>query len=227
MKACYAAVAALVFLWIAIPTGLDRCAIAPPAAVFVTKQGAAELRDEFLKGRIGVLQRSYADQFKIGAFRILSGKPLTAEEADSLYPDPPSQPYDPRDFPEDAWLAARQDVPGLPRLEDAFATASQTLGALASAWGFDSQKMRNGPAHRTEYSPTARPASRPSRSPHPMKWIRGWPRIADTRSLPPGSTPETCARHRSYFATLPPRRIRPGGTSLLILRPERSCERDL
>jgi tetratricopeptide (TPR) repeat protein len=160
MKACYAAAAALGFLAIAVPTGLDSCAIAPPEPVFATRQGPADLQGEFLKGRIGVLQRSYKEIYLIGAFRALSGAPLTEQEADSLYPDAPQGGIgqSPGSAAE-SWLAARQHVQGLPampRVEvyktvnlpglqysfancqaNAFEKAVETLSSLAADWGFD------------------------------------------------------------------------------------------
>jgi hypothetical protein len=162
MKARYAAAAAAGFLAIAVPTGLDSCAIGPPAAIFATSQGPAD-RGQFLKGRIGVLQRSYQKKYLIGAFRILSGAPLTEEEADTLFDWPRDGGVGyPTPVGPEGWLATRQLVRGLqalPRLEayktvnrsgiqysflnclsDAFQTAAGTLTTLATEWGFDNPK---------------------------------------------------------------------------------------
>src|SRR5437870_2617202 len=66
-------------LVISVPSGLDSCAIAPPEPVFATSQRPADV-DQFLKGKVGILQRSYGQNYLIGAFRILSGVPLTGAE---------------------------------------------------------------------------------------------------------------------------------------------------
>ena len=91
MKARYAVAAALGFMTIAVPTGLDSCGIAPPTAVFATLKGPADFSGQFLKGRIGVLRRSYKEKYLIAAFRILSGAPLTEERAATLLTKPPWQ----------------------------------------------------------------------------------------------------------------------------------------
>jgi hypothetical protein len=66
----------------AVPEGLDSCAISGPSPVFSTSQGPADL-NQFLAGRIGVLPR-VRQRHLIGAFRMLSGLPLSAEETQSL-----------------------------------------------------------------------------------------------------------------------------------------------
>ena len=55
-------------LAITVPSGLDSCSIAPNEPVFATSQRPADL-SQFLKGRLGILQRSYRQNYLIGAFR--------------------------------------------------------------------------------------------------------------------------------------------------------------
>jgi len=85
MKLWQGAVSFVVLLLIAIPSGLDSCAIAPPTQVFSTKQMPADLRNEFLKGKLGVLRPTFRMEYLIGAFRILAGVPLTDTEVETLY----------------------------------------------------------------------------------------------------------------------------------------------
>src|SRR5436309_152939 len=90
-------------LLIATPSGVDSCGIAAPGPVFATRQRPADLK-AFLDGKVGALQRSYGQRYLIGAFRILSGLPLTAAEAKTLYQFPDSGNYDPGAFSGlDAW----------------------------------------------------------------------------------------------------------------------------
>src|SRR5579864_2463504 len=146
-------------LVISIPSGLDSCAIAPPDPVFATTQRPADL-GQFLKGRLGILQRSYRQNYLIGAFRILSGAPLTEAEIQSLYGPPSSSMGSPYAKPNlDGWIAARGTVTGLgpgPTLnaytyktvsigglvysfanchEDAFLKATETFQNLEMKWG--------------------------------------------------------------------------------------------
>ena len=78
-------------LAIAVPSGLDSCSIAPPEPVFATSQRPADT-GQFLKGKVGILQRSYRQTYLIGAFRILSSVPLTEAEIQSLYGPPAGSP---------------------------------------------------------------------------------------------------------------------------------------
>jgi hypothetical protein len=145
-------------LAISAPSGLDSCAISGPSPVFATSQRPANLQKEFLKGRIGVLRRTYGQRYLIGAFRILSGSPLTQAEVESLYGSPSANAYPPFASPGlDKWIAARNALPGLetsPRVDhyktvtmngllysfvncqqDAFFTAAATLANLSRTWG--------------------------------------------------------------------------------------------
>jgi len=144
-------------LAIAVPEGLDSCGPMPSSAVFVATQRPANIRGEFLKGRVGVLLRSFEPIYRIGAFRILSGVPLNDEEVGALYPEnpPSSEMTDPLDR-IGAWWNAKGNVlrAGDPPIEtykqvntnglvysfincnkDAFETAAKTLEELKTKWG--------------------------------------------------------------------------------------------
>jgi hypothetical protein len=84
MKALHLTAVIAAILFFAIPEGLDSCGIGAPLPVFVTLEGPADVA-QFLKGKLGVLRRSYHPRHLIGAFRVLSGLPLTDGEIDSLY----------------------------------------------------------------------------------------------------------------------------------------------
>lgn len=146
-------------LLIAGRSGLDSCSIAPNEPVFATSQRPADL-DQFLKGRLGILQRSYRQNYLIGAFRILSGLPLTKGEIQSLYGPPSGGLGSPYAKPNlDGWIATRATLRGLgagltlnaytyktvsisglvysfPNChEDAFLKATETFQDLAMRWG--------------------------------------------------------------------------------------------
>ena len=72
-------------LLLAFPTGSDSCGISPPVPVFSAAQGPANLDSEFLKGKVGVVRPSFGRRYLIGAYRMLSGKPLSAAESDALF----------------------------------------------------------------------------------------------------------------------------------------------
>ena len=141
-------------------SGLDSCGMAPVRAAFATSRGPADLWNQFLKGKVGVLQRSYHQRYLFGAYRLLSGVPLTETEANSLYPLPPTSGVPPDGTPGlDGWIAMRNAMPGLDAPtnpnpykevtqdgllysfanchEDAFSTASETLAELRAKWGDD------------------------------------------------------------------------------------------
>ena len=157
MKPVYGAILVALLLILAAPSGLDSCAIAPPAAVFVAHKRPAD-REAFLAGRVPVLQRSYSGPDLIAAFRVLSGKPLTEAEVASLYPAPESEhAYSAPEPVAQPWVQFRENVPGvlpLARLEpyrtistnggmqtflncqrDAFLRAVDTLDELMTKWG--------------------------------------------------------------------------------------------
>jgi hypothetical protein len=141
----------------AVPEGLDSCGIAPPSPVFSVSQGPANFEGEFLKGKLGVLQRTFHQRYLIGAFRILKGLPLTEEEIGSMYPPPAKTHVPPDPTPGyDAWNEVREKFNGPPKApsdpyraimnrgslyeltnchDDAYAKAADTLVDLQQRWG--------------------------------------------------------------------------------------------
>ena len=69
------------------PIVVDSCGISPPIPIFVTRTRPAEVANQFAKGRLGILQPTFEPAYLIGAFRHLSGKPLTAAEMAAIYPN--------------------------------------------------------------------------------------------------------------------------------------------
>lgn len=156
MKALHATVALAAILFFATPAGLDSCGIAAPLPVFAPLEGPGDVSG-FLKGKLGVLRRTFQPRHLIGAFRVLSGIPLTQSEVDSLYQQSgdSSEPYSGASL--NAWMDARRAVPRLGPAaaidpskkisadgflmyfmnckQDAFATATATLAELNQAWG--------------------------------------------------------------------------------------------
>jgi len=145
-----------------IPVGVDSCAISPPVALFSTKKRPADVHGEFLRGKLGVLQYTYSKRDKIAAYRILSGRPLTAAEEADFYPQlkTPEQEQYPSNASA-AWVVARGRLSGLTSpslslyksrpvtyqhyrncLEHAFDHARQTLEARAKQWGLASEKVK-------------------------------------------------------------------------------------
>ncbi|HEY3743729.1 MAG TPA: hypothetical protein VGL53_27985, partial [Bryobacteraceae bacterium] len=151
-------------LLITFPSALDSCAIAPPAPIFETVKRPADVSGEFLRGRLGVVRTSWEPIYLIGAFRILSGRPLTKVEMDALYPPTPDRDdryYGARAGIRDqtqAWESRRQGLSNEPAKHvavqpykrsdakgyvsaflncnaDAFETAGATLQALQEEWG--------------------------------------------------------------------------------------------
>lgn len=88
MKGLSLGIALVGALFLAFPTASDSCSISPAVPVFTTRQRPANLASEFLQGKVGVIQPGYGRRYLVGAYRILSGKPLSAAEADALYPPP-------------------------------------------------------------------------------------------------------------------------------------------
>ena len=160
MKALQATALIAAILFFATPEGLDSCGIGAPLPVFVTTEGPPDV-NQFLKGKLGVLRQTYQPRHLIGAFRVLSGIPLTKGEMASLYEETPGTgaPY-PSSM--DLWIVARRAVPGLGAApdvnpykmfhgvsysflncnKDAFATATATLAELNQAWGSGDPRTR-------------------------------------------------------------------------------------
>jgi hypothetical protein len=141
------------------PTGSDSCGIAPPVPVFATVQRPADV-DAFVKGRIGVIRPSYRRRYLIGAYRVLSGKPLSPTDAQALYEGKaPGQPS----FSDLKWPDIRKKMGasgplflGTYRnksdggsfvsypncLDDAFDSAVKTFNARTAQWGANDERLR-------------------------------------------------------------------------------------
>lgn len=144
-----------------IPMGLDSCAIAPPMPLFSTKKRPADVRGEFLRGKLGVIQYDYRKRDLIAAYRILTGRPLTPAEESEFYPV--RQSPEPEQYPSKAaaaWAHANHAISGSrpsiqlyklrrPKfqyyrncLEDAFDQARRTLEARVKLWGESSDLLK-------------------------------------------------------------------------------------
>lgn len=75
-----------VWYLLGVPVILDSCGMGPPVPTFVAAKRPADIDGQFLKGRLGVVHGEWETRYLIGAFRMLSGKPLTANESAALYP---------------------------------------------------------------------------------------------------------------------------------------------
>jgi hypothetical protein len=149
---------------LAIPTGLDSCAVAGPDPVFSTQQRPADA-GAFLSGRLGVIRPTYKRLYLIAAYRTLSGTPLSAPASQSLQKlEKRANTADDADTARNAWTDARNKVPGpqvtgylntyrnksggggevyYPNcLSDAFKTARATLDARIRKWGPESAQVR-------------------------------------------------------------------------------------
>ncbi|HXA49595.1 MAG TPA: hypothetical protein VNV86_04795, partial [Candidatus Acidoferrum sp.] len=87
MRALYGLAMIAMLLVLAVPSGLDSCAISPLVAVFVASRGPAD-RGEFLRGKVPAVLGSYSQRDLVAAFRVLSGAPLSEAEVAALYPKP-------------------------------------------------------------------------------------------------------------------------------------------
>lgn len=156
MKTWRVALLAAGALLICVPEGSDSCGIAPPTPVFAVSQGPADFEGEFLKGKLGVLQRTFQQRYLIAAFRTLSGVPLTEQELGSMFPVPPKTHVLHDGTPGyDRWNAARKGFgnsrpPGDPYrmvrepgflysyencYNDAYDKAANMLVDLEAQWG--------------------------------------------------------------------------------------------
>ena len=88
MKHLLATLFALILLMIGFPIVLDSCASPPAFPVFAALRRPANVRGEFLRGRVGVVRGGWRPVYLIGAYRMLSGRPLTETERRALYPSP-------------------------------------------------------------------------------------------------------------------------------------------
>ena len=158
-------------LFLAFPVVLDSCAIGPPTPIFVTLKRPADVEGQFLKGRVGVVRPSLDPRYLIGAFRILSGRPLTRTEADALYTPTPDRNgryrlewANGRGVDPSAWAArrlalaadggSRPAIQGYKNTEaigmigsflncnhDAYGTAAATLQSLEDLWGLQDGRL--------------------------------------------------------------------------------------
>jgi hypothetical protein len=168
MRALYGLAMVTLLFVLAVPSGLDSCAIAPPAPVFTAKHRPADVQ-AFVKGHPGVVQGPMQRRYLIGAYRMLAGVPLSDREAAALYPGKkPSVAASPEQSenwsPVRRWLEARTRIPAttnidsLPTnryrttadafvsydncLDDAFTSAKRTLEARAKLWGDGSSNLK-------------------------------------------------------------------------------------
>lgn len=148
---------------IAIPEGLDSCAIAPPAPLFVAKKRPGNLYGEFLKGRIGVVQEGWGTVDLVAAFRMLSGRPLVEDEVANLYPRTRDAQVDGSSYfsAMNNWMDTRRQIFGdravymmnlkssanhasyVNCLGSAFSTAAITLAQRAQTWGPGSANLKS------------------------------------------------------------------------------------
>lgn len=85
MKLWKAAIIVAAVLLMVTPEGLDSCGIGPQQFVFAASSAPADPA-AFRNGKVGVVRRSYRGQYLLAAYRILSGVPLTDQEARALIP---------------------------------------------------------------------------------------------------------------------------------------------
>jgi hypothetical protein len=166
MKIRYA-LALFAAMLLALPTGLDSCSIAPPEPLFSTTRRPADIRNEFVKGKIGVIQPSFELRFLIGAYRLLSGGTFSEEEIEQIYAGAQPSPavFSPARSALGSWTTARSRVTGVKPvsiwnvyrtqnsngafssyqncLDSAFHMAARTLEQRADKWGSDSPKLRD------------------------------------------------------------------------------------
>jgi hypothetical protein len=172
MKIKYLLAVVAVILLFATPTALDSCAIAAPEPVFMTVHRPADPDGEFMKGKIGVIVPAFDRTYLIAAYRYLSGRTITAHDADAFRDAAPQPLVSVFPIGSSSWDAARKALPGaLPTsylsvykqragptyqqdyrncLDDAFLTAASTLQDRASRWGTDSANLREWLAAQDE-----------------------------------------------------------------------------
>jgi hypothetical protein len=163
MRVRYIAVALAAIFFLASPTAVDSCAIGPRVPVFTTRRGPADPRGEFFQGRIGVLVPSFDRLYLIAAYRYLSGRTFSNEEADAFLTPVQADAGNPYPGGLGQWAQARRIVPGTASLfisvsksktngtsffsyqnclDDAFVRAGATLHDLADRWGAGSPEVR-------------------------------------------------------------------------------------
>ncbi|MFN2531273.1 MAG: hypothetical protein ABR555_08250 [Pyrinomonadaceae bacterium] len=156
-----------IFVW---PTTLSlACGPFTLEAIFIHTMHPAYPLERFAKGKLGVLQPTYARSYLYVAYRSLNDTPFNDEEVRSLA----ELWHDRLDLGRDlgeadwikSWVTARQKVPGLPEIkeidvyrhrdksdewetyinctQDAFATAASTLDARIAKYGNDSPAVKD------------------------------------------------------------------------------------
>jgi hypothetical protein len=147
------------------------CAPAFPRAVFSYARHPDFPRTQYLSGKLGIFQPTYARSYLVIAYRYLSNHPLSAVEREQVrdyWKDRESGNWDrtATDW-ESRWQQARKRVPGaraLPKnsatqaaygfdaatnsfflncAQDAYRTAAQTLEARGAKFGFQSAALRS------------------------------------------------------------------------------------
>src|SRR4051794_3896787 len=91
------AVAILVFT---TPIELPGCGWAPPSAIFVLSRQPENPKDEFARGKLGILQADYDKKFLVIAYRFLTGVGLTDAQRAAIFDAQPTTPGDPAPWNE-------------------------------------------------------------------------------------------------------------------------------
>jgi hypothetical protein len=144
------------------PVAVETCSIGPPVPLFVTEQHPAQVQKRFAKGNLGIVRRSFDPIHFIAAFRILSGKPFTNEQIETLYPKRQrDQTYILPNYGVELWRVTRTSVapdssylmpseyktidPGSYAFvncnDHTFATAAKTLIDLREKWGVNDERF--------------------------------------------------------------------------------------
>ena len=150
-------------LGLAVPEGLDSCAIGPPEPVFEARQRPADLHRAYVEGKLGVLWPSYETRYLVAAYRILTGGKYTDTEitAMSSGPKPDLMPWSDAKMNWDKAMAAFPDRPTgywnqykslnqngkflyfLNCQNESLATAVETLRERSVRWGAESQNVKD------------------------------------------------------------------------------------
>jgi hypothetical protein len=140
------------------PIELPGCGGGPPSAIFVLSRQPEKPKDEFARGKLGILQPDYDKKYLVIAYRFLTGGGLTDAQRAAIFDTQPTTPGDPTPWNEAlaklpvspaAGLTPYRTVAGPGALDfplncnsDAFRTAAVTLSDRASAFGRDSALLR-------------------------------------------------------------------------------------
>jgi len=145
------------------PSDLPSCGPFFPQSIFTTTSRPALPLDEYVKGRLGVLQQTYGRAYLLIAYRYLSGNPLSAPEQKAFLASKGEMTAQPAASPLQEWLDARgkvnpagastkiglfrswgdpwQQFPNCP--DDAFRNARATLEDRIRAFGIDHPGIRD------------------------------------------------------------------------------------